>query len=294
MGCELCPRRCRADRENGETGLCGMGDKIVIARAAPHMWEEPPVSGTRGSGAVFFSGCPLGCVFCQNKRISRDCLGAEVSELKLGDIILSLRDSGVHNINLVTPTHFSDKLARVLRRLKPSLGIPVVYNCGGYERVEALRELEGLVDVYLPDFKYFSSGLAAAYSSAPDYPTVAAEALCEMYRQTGPAVFDGDGMITGGVIVRHLVLPGCRRDSQDVLRRIAQLVPVNDVRLSLLRQYTPEFAAGCGFPNLCRHLTSFEYDSVLEAAAALGFNGYRQRSGSDTGAYTPDFDNTDI
>ncbi len=294
MGCMLCPRRCGAERISGQRGVCGAADGILIARAAPHIWEEPPISGTRGSGTVFFSGCPLGCVFCQNKAISRGGAGREVSEKRLGEIFLELQDKGVHNINLVTPTHFSDRIAAVLEKIKPQLSIPVVYNCGGYERVEALRALEGLVDIYLPDLKYFSPGISGRYSAAPDYFEFASAAVCEMHRQTGPAVFDGEGIMRRGVIVRHLVLPGCRADSAEVLRRLAALMPVGEIRLSLMSQYTPEFAAGCGYPELLRRVTSFEYNYVLGIAEELGFLGYFQLRDSAQSGYTPDFDMTGV
>ena len=294
MACFLCPRRCGADRESGAAGVCGMTDKIKVARAAPHMWEEPPISGIRGSGTVFFSGCPLKCVFCQNRVLSADGYGKAVDGEELERIILKLAEQGVHNINLVTPTHFSDRLIPVLERVRPKLNIPIVYNCGGYESVEALRRLEGLIDIYLPDFKYASGELAAKYSAAPDYPEVAAAALSEMHRQVGGAAFDADGMMRRGVIVRHLVLPGCRRDSAAVLKMIAETVPVEDIKLSIMRQYTPEFVDAERFPELARRLTSFEYDYVVKEAANLGFDGYVQDKDSATAKYTPNFDLTGL
>ena len=290
MGCTQCPRRCGADRARGERGICGAADKLIVARAAPHRWEEPPISGVRGSGAIFFSGCPLGCVFCQNRVLSRDGYGVEISEERLGEIMLELKEEGVHNINLVTPTHYSDIIARVLRRVKPVLGIPVVYNCGGFESVDSLRALEGLVDIYLPDFKYASPELAAKYSAAPSYPSVAAAALREMHRQCKKAIFDDNGIMTRGVIVRHLVLPGCRHDSIEVLNKIAATVPVHDIKISLMRQFTPDFVDKNTYPSLARRLTTFEYQSVVDHAARLGFDGYIQDAESASAAYTPDFD----
>lgn len=292
--CHLCPRSCGADRKNGERGRCGMSAEIVVARAAPHIWEEPCISGTRGAGAVFFAGCPLGCVYCQNRVLSRDGYGEVVSEDKLCDIILRLRDSGVHNIDLVTPTHYSDALVRVLGRVRPVLGIPVIYNCGGYESVETLRTLSGLVDIYLPDLKYASSELAVRYSGAADYPERALTAIAEMYRQCGPVVFDENGMLLRGVIVRHLVLPGCRHDSERLLRALADAVPVDGIRLSLMRQFTPDFVDSSRYPELGRRLTMFEYSSVLNVADELGFEGYRQQAGSASAEYTPNFDLTGI
>jgi len=203
--------------------------------------------------------------------------------------ILALQEEGVHNINFVTPTHYTARLRPLLERLRPQLRIPVIYNCGGYEDVEALRSLEGLIDIYLPDFKYISSELSKNYSGAEDYASVARMALSEMFRQVGHVRFDENGMMTRGMIVRHLVLPGCRKDSMDVLRELASLLPVGDIRLSLMCQYTPDFALDCPYPNLHRKLTSFEYTSVLRVADELGFDGYRQSPESVGAQYTPDF-----
>lgn len=294
MGCVLCPRCCGADRKSGQIGICGMNDKIMIARAAPHMWEEPPISGTRGSGTVFFSGCSLGCVYCQNKVISRGGVGCEVSRERLAEIILLLQERGVHNINLVTPTHFSDQIREVLQKVKPKLRIPVVYNCSGYERVETLRTLEGLVDIYLPDLKYFSKDISDRYSAASDYFEYAAEAICEMYRQSGAVCLNDEGIMMCGVMVRHLVLPGCRMDSVKVLSELAALLPVEDIRLSLMSQYTPDFVKGCGYPEIERRVTTFEYNFVMGFAEKLGFNGYYQKRESAESSFTPDFDLTGI
>ena len=290
--CRVCPRGCVCDRTSeraADYGICGVPQTFVIGRIGPHMWEEPPVSGKNGSGAVFFSGCNLGCVFCQNRVISRERAGERMTEEELGERILALQESGVNNINLVTATHYADSIAHLLERIRPKLHIPVVYNCGGYEGMEALRRLAGLVDVYLPDFKYVSGELSAAYSKAPDYAEVASRAIEEMYRQVGAVRFSQDGTIKRGMIVRHLVLPGCRKDSIEVLRRLETLVPVGDIRLSLMSQYTPDFAADAPYPNLHRRLTSFEYSTVLEEAQRLGFDGYSQELSSATKQYTPEF-----
>lgn len=289
MGCELCPRRCGAERERGEMGYCGMPSDIFVARAALHPFEEPPISGKRGSGTVFFAGCSLRCIFCQNQAIRGTRYGRIFDVKSLGELFLSLQREGAHNINLVTPTHYADRIAEALKTIKGKLTIPVVYNCGGYERVETLRLLEGLVNVYLPDFKYISSELAGAYSAAPDYAEHATAALREMVRQTGSVCFDGEGIMTRGVMVRHLVLPGSRKDSMAVLDRIAKTVPVEEIYLSLMRQYTPDFAPRSGPRSLLRRVTFFEYDSVMTHARNLGFEGYFQRKEAANAAYTPDF-----
>ena len=285
--CRLCPRECGVDRTTAH-GFCGMDAELSAARAMLHMWEEPPISGTRGSGAIFFSGCPLRCVFCQNRTISREGVGEAMSEDVLRDRILALLDQGVHNLNLVTPTHYTPMLVHLLESLKPRLSVPVVWNSGGYETVESLRMLEGLVDIYLPDFKYVSSELSAAYSAAPDYAEVATRAVLEMYRQTG-VYEEREGLAVKGVLIRHLVLPGCRADSMAVMQHIAALLPPADIRVSVMRQYTPDFAMDCPHKNLRRRVTEFEYNSVLEETARLGLTGFSQGKDAATKAYTPDF-----
>ena len=287
--CAECPRSCGADRSAGDRGVCGMPSELTVSRIALHPWEEPPISGTRGSGTVFFAGCNLRCVFCQNRTISREGVGSVISEDDLITRMLTLQEEGAHNINLVTTTHYTTALVRLLTKIKPRLHIPVVWNSGGYESVESLRMLEGLVDVYLPDFKYMSPDLAAAYSAASDYPAVATEAVKEMYRQTGSITFDGDGIARKGVIIRHLVLPGCRADSMAVLRHLAAILPVEDIRVSVMRQYTPDFAMDCPHKNLHRRLTAFEYDSVLAVADELGIVGYSQGKDAADKAFTPEF-----
>lgn len=293
-GCDLCPRRCGARREMGERGACGMGDRVRVARAALHPFEEPPISGERGSGTVFFVGCSLGCIFCQNKSIRPCTVGRELSERALCRLFLALQDEGAHNINLVTPTHFADRIAASLRAVKGELRIPVIYNCGGYERPETLALFDGLVDIYLPDFKYLSPTLSSAYSAAPDYAKHATRALLAMYQQVGKVRYAADGMLKSGIMVRHLVLPGCRSDSIAVLEHIADTLPVSDILLSLMRQYTPEFAPADAPHNLHRRVTSFEYDTVMERAIALGFDGFFQGKESASDAFTPDFAERDI
>lgn len=294
MSCDLCPRHCNIERSDTQTGYCGEGDTLRVARIAPHRFEEPPISGTRGSGTVFFSGCSLRCVFCQNKDISRrGGAGRTMTDSELYEAVLELQDSGVHNVNLVTPTHFVHRLAPMLERMKAvgDLRIPVVYNSSGYEAVGTLRRLDGLIDIYMPDLKYFSAELSTKYSSAPDYMPVASEALYEMYRQVGRYAYSDSepDILRKGLVVRHLVLPGNRKDSIAVLEHLAEILPVGDILLSLMCQYTPEFAADCEFTELHRRITSFEYSSVVKRAQALGFDGFIQDKASATSAFTPDF-----
>ena len=292
--CTLCPRECNSERSNGQLGFCKESDRIAVSKVSLHMWEEPSISGTRGSGTIFFCGCNLRCVFCQNKLISqgggsRRTLSAD----ELCQIMLKLEDAGAHNINLVTPTHFAHHVVKALEKARPRLSIPIVYNSSGYEKIDTLKTLNGLVDVYLPDFKYASSEISRDYSFAPDYPEIAKNALKEMFDQVGEVRFGADGLIKRGVIIRHLVLPACRRDSIEVLNIISRTLPVPKIRLSLMSQYTPEFAMDCQFKNLHRRLTSFEYNSVLEHARALGFEGYFQSLSSASSSFTPDFNESE-
>ena len=233
--CKLCPRACGIDRSRGEKGYCGMGDTILVSRCAPHLWEEPPISGTCGSGTVFFKGCSLRCVFCENAVISRELKGTPVRQDELCQMILSLASTGVHNINLVTPSHYTGQLIPVLEKVRQQINLPIVWNSSGYETVDSLRRLEGLVDVYLPDFKYMSSDLSLSYSAASDYAEVATQAVLEMYRQVGKPVFDHEGIMKKGMIIRHLILPGCRKDALDVVRQLASLLPADGFKLSLMR-----------------------------------------------------------
>lgn len=284
--CNACPRKCGALRPDG---FCRAPEKFLVSRAALHMYEEPPISGERGSGTIFFGGCNLGCVYCQNKAISRGGAGRELDGAELEREMLSLAEQGAHNINLVTPGHYIFSLVSILERVKPKLDIPVVFNCGGYESLEALRELDGLVDVYLPDFKYFSQELSARYSHAADYFEVAKSAILEMHRQQPRLVFGEDGTLKSGLVVRHLVLPSCRRDSLAILDKLAEMLPADGFLLSLMSQYTPEFCDAERYPELGRQLTSFEYDSVAKKALELGFEGFFQDRTSASAVYTPDF-----
>ena len=288
--CKLCPRECGADRSGGKLGFCGQTDTMRIARAALHMFEEPPISGVRGSGTVFFCGCTLRCAFCQNRDISRGGdVGRAVSAGELCDIFLELQDMGAHNINLVTPTHFADGIIDALTLAKPRLSIPVVYNTSGYELTETLRRFEGLIDIYMPDLKYASPELSQKYSSAPNYSEHALAAIAEMLRQTGKYEIGEDGMMRSGVLVRHLVLPSARHDSVKALELLADTVPPSDMLLSLMSQYTPEFAQDSPHRELHRRITSFEYDFVLRRAAELGFDGFMQAKTSASAKYTPEF-----
>lgn len=287
--CNMCPRQCGVDRDSGQMGFCHTPEDFLVSRIALHRWEEPPISGKNGSGAIFFGGCNLRCVFCQNKAINTGERGQLINEARLEKQIFRLVEEGAHNINLVTPTHYTRRLAAFLGKIKSRLPVPVVWNSGGYESVEALRTLDGLVDIYLPDFKYHSSVLAEKYSHAADYPDTALAAVLEMFRQRGAARFDNDGMLQSGVVVRHLVLPGQRHDSMAVLRTLASNLPVSDIRLSLMSQFTPDFVDKNAYPELARRVTTMEYNSVLALADSLGFEGYRQARSSAVKTYTPDF-----
>ena len=268
-GCTLCPRECGAHREKGELGYCRMPMEPYGARAALHYWEEPCISGKRGSGAVFFSGCTLQCVFCQNQEIASGKAGKKISGERLFRIFLELQEEGAHNINLVTPGHFLPSVIDGLLRAKAGgLTIPVVYNTGGYEKPESLRRLEGLVDIWLPDYKYESPWLAKRYSHAADYPVHVKRAVEEMVRQAGSPVFDSEGMMRKGVMVRHLVLPGCVSDSKDVLESLRDTWG-DRIWVSILRQYTP-LPQVRAYPELNRRITKEEYEEVVDYACFLG------------------------
>lgn len=290
MECRLCPRKCGADRETA-LGFCGMKRGVKIARAALHQWEEPCISGSdsaRGSGTVFFSGCVMRCIFCQNHDISAGGFGKDISTRRLSEIFLELQDKGAWNINLVSPTPFVPEIIRALDMVKGRLNIPVVYNCGGFERVETLRALEGYVDIYLPDIKYYSDELAQELSSAPHYFDTAMRAAEEMLRQTGKPRFDQNGMLLGGVIIRHLVIPGHYHDSQEVIRRVGERFG-QDVLFSLMSQYTPFWKAK-EIKSLNRRITTFEYRKALDAVYDAGLEGFMQERSSAKEEYTPDFD----
>jgi putative pyruvate formate lyase activating enzyme len=289
MNCTICPRRCGADRAN-KPGLCGVGENLRVARAALHHWEEPCISGTGGSGTVFFSGCPLKCCFCQNHDISASAWGKDISTERLSEIFLELQAQGAHNINLVNPTHFAQPIAVSLKLAKVNgLVLPVVWNSGGYDSAEGLALMEGLVDIYMPDIKYMDSDRSLRYSGAGDYFAVASKAVIKMYRQAGPAVFGSDGIMKKGLIIRHLVLPGGTADSIAILGWIAANLGVSDIVLSLMSQYIPCHESN-KYPEINRRLTSLEYNRVLDQFHKLGFaHGYCQQRSSAKEEYVPAF-----
>lgn len=325
--CKICPRSCGMNRKTG-VGYCGAAHQVKVARAALHFWEEPCLSGTAGSGTVFFSGCPMHCVFCQNQEIANGQAGKEISIERLAEIFLELQEKGANNINLVTGTHFVPQIAEALKVAKEGillsqkespkksyvkkLQVPVVYNSSGYETVETLLMLDGLVDVYLPDFKYWEADTARKYSNAPDYPQVAKAAIAEMVRQVGEPVFDSkkaaledlknqdckqkrsaedEIVMKKGVLVRHLILPGHTRESKEILRYLIETYG-NQIYISIMNQYTPMAGiADCGFPELNRRVTKREYDKVISYALELGLgNGFVQEGETARESFIPAFD----
>lgn len=289
MICTLCPRRCGAVRtETAGEGFCGMPELPVLARAGLHFWEEPCISGADGSGAVFFSGCVLGCVFCQNGKISRGRWGKTVSSARLREIFEELIAQGAHNINLVSPTPYVPAIREALRRPLP---VPVIWNTGGYERVETLRSLEGMVQVWLPDLKYADAGLAGRYSGAADYFDFASAAIVEMYRQAGDFVLE-DGLLKRGVMIRHLLLPGALENAKAVMDWVARTFRPGQVLFSLMAQYTPQPGAE---GLLARRVTGGEYRAAVAYMGNVGIvDGYCQESGSAKAEYTPEFDLTGV
>lgn len=291
--CSACPRHCGAVRtaEIGN-GRCGVGWLPVIARAAPHFGEEPCISGTHGSGAVFFSGCNLRCVFCQNHTISRDGAGTVVSIAQLRTIFLSLQAQNVHNLNLVTPSHYTSAIAAALTDLP--LHIPVVYNSSGYDSLHALRTLNGHIDIYMPDLKYAEPEPAVRYSGAADYPEAAKAAILEMYRQTGPAVLDRDGMLQRGVLIRHLVLPGCLENTFSVLDWVSDTFPPGSILFSLMGQYTP-MPGLSDFPELQQPVPERTYQRAARYLSRTNITtGFLQEVQASGTALIPDFDGTGV
>ena len=280
--CTLCPRMCGVDRAQGQQGVCRCPDTALVAKTMIHKWEEPALAGAGGSGAVFFGGCTLRCRYCQNGAISSGPVGAPMDPGQLRQAMEALICQGAENIDLVTPTQF---LPTLIPALSPKLPVPVVYNCGGYERVETLKELEGLVDIYLPDMKYASSILAAQLSRAGDYPEVAKAAIREMVRQTGPVLWQGDRVIRG-TIIRHLILPGQVENSLKVLDWIGETFRPGEVLVSLMRQYTP---VGVQQPPLDRRITDEEYDAVLSWMFLNDLEGFTQEKEAADKGFIPDF-----
>lgn len=289
MQCNLCPRACRVDRDALGRGYCSMTNELTIARAALHMWEEPCISGEEGSGTVFFTGCPLKCVFCQNRKIAIGQMGKQISVERLVEIFFELKEQGANNINLVTPTHFVPQIKEALICAKEQgLALPIVYNTSSYERVETLRMLDGLIDVYLPDMKYYSRELAQKYSNAPDYFEVADAAIAEMIRQVGTPRFEQE-KIKKGVIVRHMILPGCTKDSKAIIRHLLEKYGT-DIYISIMNQYTP-MEGMLDYPELQRRITKREYSKVVDFAIELGLEqGFIQEGETAMESFIPDFE----
>lgn len=287
--CNQCPRQCGINREN-ELGFCGVPEQPKVAKAFLHMWEEPCISGTRGSGAVFFSGCNLKCIFCQNFDISQKNYGKVISIGRLQEIFIELINKGAHNINLVNPSHYMQAIRQALLNLKQQgkLTVPVVYNSNGYETMDALKSIEGLVDVYLPDFKYFSENTSLKYSKAQDYPEVSKKVIIEMYNQVGSPLLEESGIIQRGLVIRHLILPGHIKESISILNWISDNLP-KSVYVSLMSQYTPYYACD-KYPEINRPITRKEYEKVVNHLYKLGLEeGYVQERKSADVQYIPDF-----
>ncbi len=292
MICQLCPRSCGAERtDTAGAGYCRMPAPPVLARAALHHWEEPPISGTRGSGTVFFSGCSLGCVFCQNEKISRRDFGKAVTAERLREICEELIAQGTHNINFVNPTHYTHVVTGLLEHWRPP--VPVVFNTGGYDKADTLRTLEGKVDIYLPDLKYLDGATARRYSSASNYPEIAQAAIREMVRQTGPCRFDDNGLLLKGTIIRHLILPGQVNQAKAVMDWVAREFEPGTVLFSLMSQYTP-WGNLSAVPELNRRLRPGEIRAAQEYMRNIGLAGFTQERTSAKEEYTPPFDLTGI
>lgn len=291
--CKLCPRECKVDRSKN-TGYCKMPDRLIAARASLHMWEEPCISGDSGSGTVFFSGCNLRCVYCQNREIANDGKGFEITTERLAEIFLEQQARGANNINLVTPTQFVPHIIGALDMVRGNeLKIPVIYNCGGYESVKTLKVLDGYVDIYLPDFKYMDSFTAKRYSNAADYPTVAEKAVAEMVRQTGVCVFNEDGILKKGTLVRHLVLPSYTENSKKVIEYLYSTYG-DKIYMSIMNQYTPLDGVK-DYPEINRQVTDKEYDDVLDFAVSIGVeNAFIQEGGAVGESFIPIFDGEGI
>ncbi len=287
MKCNLCPRECNKER-NEETGFCRVGDEFVLSRAALHLWEEPCITGEKGSGTIFFAGCNLNCIYCQNYDISKECFGKKTDEGRLLEIMFSLKEQGAANINLVTPSHFAKRLIPVIKRAKDeNIGIPFVYNTSAYEKVDALRELEGLIDIYMPDFKYMSGDLAFEYSNARDYPSVAKKAIDEMVRQKGKIKWEND-LMKEGVLIRHLLLPGALEDSKRVMEYLYNRYG-EKVYFSIMSQYTPTKNVK-NHPLLRNKVTEDDYNELIDFCLDMGMeNAFTQEGESASESFIPPF-----
>lgn len=287
--CTLCPRECHVDRTNGKKGYCNETEELVVARAALHAWEEPCISGEEGSGTVFFSGCAMGCVYCQNQNIAKGLAGKKITSSRLANIFLELQENRANNINLVTPSHYVPQIIDAIIMAKENgLHIPIVYNCSGYEKVEILQLLKGYVDIYLPDMKYMDIEPAVKYSNCMDYFNYASEAIKEMVSQVGAATFDKRGMMRKGVIVRHLTLPGYLRDSKDIIQYLYHTFG-NTIYISIMNQYTP-LASMEKYPELNRRINEEEYEELVDYAINLGVeNGFIQEGETASESFIPEF-----
>ena len=290
MLCNLCPRECNVNRGLSKVGFCKVPNQIKVSRAALHYWEEPCISGEEGSGTVFFSGCNLGCVYCQNRKIAEGVCGKEITVDRLAAIFLELQAQGANNINLVTPSHYVFQIIEAIEMAKKDgLVLPVVYNSSAYEKVDTLKALEGYVDVYLPDFKYMDDTLAKKYSKANDYSEIAKSAIAEMVRQVGKPMFNEKEMLVKGVVVRHLVLPGCTEDSKQVIKYLYEMYK-NDIYISILSQFTP-LAGLEEYPEINRNVTEEEYEEVVDFAIEIGVeNGFIQEGDVAKESFIPEFD----
>ena len=291
--CTFCPRQCGIDRTR-QAGACGAKDTLRLARAALHEWEEPCLSGSRGSGTIFFSGCALRCCFCQNAPLSHEFYGADITPDRFGEICFELKEQGAHNINLVSASHFISLIKPVLQKIKPELGLPIVFNAGGYETVETLRELDGIVDIYLPDFKFMDGSLSGKYCKAPDYPQVVKKAILEMYRQVPSPMLNEHGIMQKGLIIRHMVMPNAMHDSMAILDWIAENFDLGTIFVSLMSQYTPCYHSHL-YPEINRRISTYEYQKVYEHLLSLGIKqGYAQEKSSAKEEYIPPFDLTGV
>lgn len=292
--CTLCPRECHVDRTIGQTGFCKMTDKIMVARAALHMWEEPCISGEEGSGTVFFSGCAMGCIFCQNQNIANGSAGKIITVERLADIFLELQEKGANNINLVTPSHYVIQIIDSIQLAREKgLMLPIVYNCSGYEKIETIRLLEGFVDIYLPDFKYMDEKIAQRYSNCKSYFYYTSEAIKEMVRQVKEPIFDQRGMMKKGIIVRHLALPGYLSDSKNIIKYLYETFG-DSIYISIMNQFTP-LPNISKYPELNRRITENEYEELVDYAIDLGVeNGFIQEGETALESFIPEFDNEGV